>query len=120
MCLAAILADMGVQCSRITLVHFTSVDKERNQCKAKAVMDTQKRRRRLPKSQFVSAGSCIRKREKGASITYKSGCFGTKLPPIALQEISSQQVANDEDSDTVCEECKVRNCPVGRKRKMTG
>ena len=75
------------------------------------------RRRRLLKSQFVSAESSRRKREKGASTTYKSGCFGTELLPVALSELSSQDVANDEDSDIVCEECKLRNCPVGRKRK---
>ena len=55
MMLAAILADMGVQCSRITLAQFASMDKERNRCKAKVVTDTKKRRRRLLKSQFVSA-----------------------------------------------------------------
>ena len=35
------------------------------------------------------------------------------MTPVALQELSSQDVANNEDSDTVCEECKLRNCPVG-------
>ena len=118
MMLAAILADMDVQCNRRTLTHFVSMDKERNRCKVKAVTDTQKRRRRLLKSQFISAESSRRKREKGASTTYKSGCFGTELPPVvAEKEQSYQDVDNTEDSDTVCEECKLRNCPVGRKRK---
>ena len=61
------------------------MDKESNHCKVKAVVDTQKSRRRLLKSQFVSAESFRRKREKGASTTYKSGCFGSELPPFALQ-----------------------------------
>ena len=81
------------------------MDKERNRCKVKAVTDTQKRRRRLLKSQFISAESSRRKREKGASTTYKSGCFGTELPPVAAEkEQSYQDVDNTEDSDTVCEE----------------
>ena len=44
--LAAIVADMGVQCRRRIPAHFKSIDKERNRCHAKAVMDIQKWRRR--------------------------------------------------------------------------
>ena len=48
-----------------------------------------------------------RKREKGASTAYKSGCFGSELPSVvAEQEQSYQDVDNNEDSDTICEECK--------------
>ena len=76
--LASILADMGVQCTNVTLVHLVMMDKERNRCKRKAVKDTQKRRRRLLKSQFLIAESSRRKREKDAT-TYKSGLFGSEL-----------------------------------------
>ena len=121
MMLAVILADMNVQCNRRTLAHFGSMNKERNRCKLKAVTDTQKRSRRLLKPQFILAKSTRSKREKGASTVYKSGCFGSELPPVvAEQEQSYQDVDNTEDSDTVCEECKLRNCPVGRIRKITG
>ena len=40
--LASILADMGVQCTNVTLAHLVTMDKERNRCKRKAVKDTQK------------------------------------------------------------------------------
>ena len=107
MMLAVILGDMDVQCNRRTLAHLASMDKERNHCKLKAVTDTQKRRRRLLKSQFISAESSRHKREKGASTAYKSGCFSSELPPVvAEQEQSYQNVDNNEVSDTVCEECK--------------
>ena len=51
--LAAILADMDVQCNRRALAHIASMDMVRNRCKAKAVTDAQKKRRRPLKLQFV-------------------------------------------------------------------
>ena len=82
---AAILSDQHVQCSRITLEHLASMDKERNRCKLKAVMATQKRRRRVLKSQFNAAESSRRRREKDTT-TYKSGGFVTELSSVAMKD----------------------------------
>ena len=98
MMLAAILSDQHVQCSRITFEHLASMDKERNRCKLKAVMATQKRRRVL-KSQFIAAESSRRRREKDTT-TYKSGGFGTELSSVAMKELPSTSV-NPDDSETV-------------------
>ena len=114
MMLAAILSDQHVQCSRITLEHLASMDKERNRCKLKAVMATQKRHRRVLKSQFIAAESSRRRREKDTT-TYKSGGFGTELSSVAMKELPSTSV-NPDDSETVCEECEQHDCPTGGKR----
>ena len=112
MILASILADMGVQCSRVTLAHFVSMDKERNRGKKKAIKDTQKRRRRLLKSQFMVAESSRRKREKDAT-TYKSGCFGSEVSSSGTKElIPTSGVDNDEND--ICQTCGMHDCPVLR------
>ena len=100
MILAAVLADLGVQSSHKTLAHFARMDRERNRCRIKAVDATVKRHRRLLKTRFLATEKSRKKRETDS--TYKSGAFGTEA-------IS--------DSDTVCEECQLRECPVGRKTK---
>ena len=60
MMLAAILENQEVKCSRITLEHLATMDKEMNCCKLKAVMATRKRLRRVLKSQFIAAESSRR------------------------------------------------------------
>ena len=100
MILAAVLADLGVQSSHKTLGHFARMDRERNRCRIKAVDATVKRRRRLLKTRFLATEKSRKKREIDS--TYKSGDFGTEA---------------FSDSDTVCEECQLRECPVGRKTK---
>ena len=100
MILAAVLADLGVQSSHKTLAHFARMDRERNRCRIKAVDATVKRCRRLLKTRFIATEKSRKKREIDS--TYKSGAFGTEA-------IS--------DSDTVREECQVRECSVGRKTK---
>ena len=100
MILAAVLADLGVQSSHKNLAHFARMDRERNRCRIKTVVATVKRRRRLLKTRFLATEKSRKKKEIDS--TYKSGAFGTEA-------IS--------DSDTVCEECQLRECPVGRKTK---
>ena len=113
MMLGAILADLGVRCPRKTLTYIAKMDKERNRCKIKAITVTQKRRRRLLKSQFLAAESSRRKREKDTTTTYRSGGFGTEL---SIKDLPPTSVANSDDSDTICEKCQLRNCPIGRNR----
>ena len=100
--LASILADMGVQCTNVTLAHLVTMDKERNRCKRKAVKDTQKRRRRLLKSQFLIAESSRRKREKDAT-KYKSGCFGSELFSSGSKEVTSPILVVDKDDNDAFE-----------------
>ena len=110
MIFAAVLADLGVQSTHKTLTHFVKMDRERNRCRIKAVTATQKRRRRLMKSRFVATEKSRKKRETDTA--YKSGAFGSENTPD-----SANPAIVKSDSDTVCEECHLRECPVGRKRK---
>ena len=87
---------MGVQCTNVTLAHLVTMDKERNRCKRKAVKDTQKRRRRLLKSQSLIAETSRRKREKDAT-TYKSGCFGSELSPSGRKEVTPHILVVNKD-----------------------
>ena len=117
MILAFVLSELGVSCSHQTLLHFARMDLERNRCKLKAVKETQKRRRRALKSQFVAAETDRRKREKQSTLKYKSGAFGSELG--ASSHTVTHSVAQDSDySDVVCEDCKSRNCAIGRKREF--
>ena len=114
--LTSILADMGVQCTNVTLAHLVTMDKERNRCKRKAVKEIQKRRRRLLKSQFVTAESSRSKREKHAT-TYKSGCFGSELSSSGRKEITSPIFVVNKDDNEFCEKCGMHDCPVLRDQK---
>ena len=108
--LAAVLADLGVQSPRTTLVHFVKRDKERNRCRIQAITESHKRRRHHLKAQLVAAEASRRKREKNT--TYKSGAFGMETSSAVSKAIP------ESDSDTVCEECSLRVCPIGRSRKI--
>ena len=91
--LTAVLADLGVQSSRTTLVHFVKKDKERNRCKIQAVTESHKRRRHHLKAQLVAAEASRRKREKNTA--YKSGAFGMETSSAVSKTIP------ESDSDTV-------------------
>ena len=74
-------------------------------------MATQKRRRRVLKSQFIVAESSRRRREKD-TMTYTSGGFGTELSSVSMKELPPTSV-NPDNSETVCEECEQHDCPTG-------
>ena len=105
-----------MQCTNVTLAHLVTMDKERNRCKRKAVKDTQKRRRRLLKSQFLVAESSRRKREKDAT-TYKSGCFGSEPSYSGSKEVTSPILVVNKDDNEICAKCRMHYCPVLREQK---
>ena len=117
MSLASVLTTLGVSCSHKTLLYFARKDKERNRCRIKAVSDTQKRRRRILQSQFLSAESSRRRREKAGS-KYKSKAFGSEASSSTPVQKPVPTESSGDESDTICEQCKLRNCPIGRKRKI--
>ena len=117
MSLASVLNTLGVSCSHKTLLYFARKDKERNRCRIKAVSDTQKRRRRILQSQFLTAESSRRMREKTGS-KYKSKAFGSEASSSTPVQKSVPTESSGDELDTICEQCKLRNCPIGRKRKI--
>ena len=103
--LAAILSALSIASSFSTLLHLTRREIVHV---TKTVNWLCKRRRRQLTSQAITAESSRRRREKPGKVSrYQSGVFGT--------EIDSE--ASGEESDTICEKCRLRVCPIGRKRK---
>ena len=115
MSLSSVLNTLGVSCSHKTLLYFARKDKERNRCRIKTVSDTQKRRSRI--LQFLTAESSRRRREKTGS-KYKSKAFGSEASLSTPVQKPVPTESSGDESDTICEQCKLRNCPIGRKRKI--
>ena len=109
MALAAVLCAMSIPSSHSTLLHLTRRDQARNRNREYAILETQKRRRRKLHAQAIMTESSRKRREKpGQVAAYKSGMFGT--------EMMEPEVSGDE-SDTTCNVCNLRFCPIGRKKK---
>ena len=107
--LAAVLSALSITPSHNTLLHLTRRDRARNQNRQRAILETQKRRRRQLSVRTTTAESSRKRREKKSmASTYKSGMFGAELIDPG---------ASGEESDTTCDICDLRVCPIGRKRK---
>ena len=110
--LASVLEAMSIVPSYNTLIHLTRRDQARNTNRKRAILETQKRRRRQLTVRAVTAASSRKRRAKTASSSsssYRSGKFGTEMEP--------GEDSGDE-SDTTCHTCKKRVCPIGRKRRV--
>ena len=114
--LACVLNTLGVTCSHTTLLYLTRKDKERNRCRIKAITDTEKRRRRILQTQFVSAEASRRGREK-ARAKYKPKAFGSEATDITSAGKQVPMDSSGDESNTICEHCSQRNCPLPGKRK---
>ena len=107
--LAAVLSSLFIPPSHSTLLHLTRRDRARNLNRERAILETQKRRRRQLSARTLTAESSRKRREKQSKAsTYKSGLFGAEL---------EEPDASGEESDTTCDICELRVCPIGRKRK---
>ena len=126
MALASVLDAMSIVPSYNTLLHLTRRDHARNMNRERAIFETQKRRRRQLTARAITAASSRKRRAKtgpGSSLksgpssshksgpvsSYKSGRFGTELDP---------EDNSGNESDTTCEICTKRVCPLGRKRRV--
>ena len=110
MAIASVLDALSISPSYSTLLHLSRRDHDRNEKKERAIKESQKRRRRQLATRSITAESSRKRRSKtGSGSSYKSGKFGTEL--INPEEDSG------EDSDTTCEICQSRVCPIGRRRK---
>ena len=118
MALASVLDAMSIVPSYSTLLHLTRRDQARNLNRERAILETQKRRRRqLTARSITAASSCKRQAKSGPGSShksgpvssYKSGRFGTELDP---------EDNSGNESDTTCEMCKKRVSPIGRKRRI--
>ena len=108
MAIASVLEALSISPSYTTLLHLSRRDRARNQKKDRAILESQKRRRRQLTARVVTAESSRKRRAKKSSV-YKSGKFGT--------ETSMPTDDSGEESDSTCEICKHRVCPIGRRRK---
>ena len=107
--LAAVLSSLFIPPSHSTLLHLTRRDRARNLNRERAILETQKRRRRQLSARTLTAESSRKRKEKQSKAsTYKSGLFGAEL---------EEPDASGEESDTTCDICDLRVCPIGRKRK---
>ena len=116
--LASVLDAMSIVPSYSTLLHLTRRDQARNLNRERAILETQKRRRRQLTARAITAASSRKRRAKtghgsshktGPCSSYKSGRFGTEFDP---------DDNSGNESDTTCEMCKKRVCPIGRKRRV--
>ena len=113
---AAILREYGICASATTMRLLASLDKTRNLKRERAILETQKRRRRKLKSRELAAEMSSQRRETAAS-KYHSGKFGSERH--SMQATSSQPHADTGDeSDTICSKCEQRTCPIRLKRKI--
>ena len=101
---AALLKELGMNVSHNTLEFLARRDRRRNLQRKRRILETHKRRRRQMTTQITAAESSRRRRDKGA--VYESERFGSEVPIF------------DEDSDTECAACHLRNCPLPPKRKQ--
>ena len=116
LCFAAVLNEYGIRASASTLYHLARRDKTRIYMRERAIIQTQRRRRRQLKVRSYTAETSRQRREKSAS-KYSSGKFGTELVPSATSSVSKEPNSGDE-SDTTCSKCEQRNCPIGRRKKV--
>ena len=114
--LACVPNTLGVTCSHTTLLYLARKDKERDRFRIKAITDTQKRRRRILQTQFVSAEASRRGWEK-AGAEYKSKAFCSEATDITSAEKQVPMDSSGDESDNICEHCSQRNCPLPGKRK---
>ena len=97
-----VMEELGLTISHHTLVYLSKRDHIRNLQRARRVKETQKRRRRQMTSQAQVAESSRRRRD---TKVYSSCQFG------------SENIASSDESDTVCDSCKARHCPLVAKSK---
>ena len=110
---AAILREYEISVSASTVHHLASRDKTRILKREKAIRETQRRRRRQQKVRSQAAEASRQRREKKAS-KYIPGAFGTEILPTH----SEPGHDSGEESGTECATCDLRNCPIGRRRKV--
>ena len=113
MALASVLHAMSITPSYNTLLHFARRDRDRNLKRERAVLETQKRRRRQLTARTITAESSRKRRAKAGPSTYSSGKYGTEVMAVMHAEENS-----GDESDTTCEICNNRVCPLGRKRRV--
>ena len=110
MAIASVLDALYISPSYSTLLHLSRRDHNRNQKRERAILETQKRRRRQLTTRSRTAESSRKRRAKtSCASSYRSGKFGTET---LIPDIDS-----GEDSDTTCVICNSRVCPIGRRRK---
>ena len=97
-----VLEELGLTLSNQTLQYLSRRDHIRNLMRARRVKETQKRRRRQMTAHTRVAESSRRRRDKSV---YKSAQFGSEILP------------SSDESDTTCESCKARHCPLVSKSK---
>ena len=108
--LASVLDAMSIVPSYNTLLHLTRRDQTRNSNRDRAILETQKRRRRQLTARAITAASSRKRRAKTTpASSYKTGKFGTEMEP---------EEDSGDDSDTTCHTCKKRVCPIGRNRRI--
>ena len=112
--LAAVLKEYGVVASATTLQHLARMDKTRSLKRERAILETQKRRRRQLKLRIETAEHFLRRREKAAS-KYCSGKFGTERKS---KPTSSTAEDSGDESGTICAKCDKGVCQIGRQRKV--
>ena len=76
MALASVLHTLSIQPSYRTLLHLSRRDRARNQKRDRAILETQKRRRRQLRVRSLAAESSPKRRDKRSK--YSSGKFGTE------------------------------------------
>ena len=108
MAIASVLDALSISPSYSTLLHLSRRDHARNQKRERALLESQKRRRRQLTAHAITTESS-RKRSATAGSSYKSGKFGT--------EILNPEDDSGEESDNTCEICKNCVCPIGRRVK---
>ena len=97
-----VMEELGLTISHHTLMYLSKRDRIRNLGRARRVKETHKRRRRQMTVQTQVAESSRRRRDKKV---YASSQFG------------SEMIASSDESDTVCDSCKARHCPLVAKSK---
>ena len=94
MALASLLEALSISCSYSTLLHLSRRDRARNQNRERAILETQKRRRRQLTARAITAESSRKRSSKpGEDTSYKSGKFGTEI---------MDPEDSGEESDTTC------------------
>ena len=97
-----VMQELGLRNSIHTLTYLSKRDRIRNLLRERRVKETHKRRRRQMTTHSQAAESSRRRRDKKV---YASSKFGSEL-----------NVSSDE-SDTICDICQARHCPLLAKSK---
>ena len=106
--LSAVLSALSIPCSYSTLLHLSRRDRDRNTNRDRSILEIQKRRRRQLAVRQITAESSRKRREKhSVASAYKASKFGTEV----------MDTDSGEESDTTCEVCDLRVCPIGRRCK---